>query len=130
GFATLGTALAELPAVSLLTPGTPLRATARLITVQGDTATAIHGRIPASWPAPASATALLTGTANSTMPLRPGVVVAIAPTSLPPLPTPATEETLQKVADAHQSTPEQLALDNDDQPILREGFVFTASAVP
>lgn len=127
GFATLGIALAELPAASLLPPGTPLTATARLITVQGDTATAILARVPAGWPAPAGATALLT--ANAAMPLRQGVVLTTPTASLPPLPTPATEETLQKLADAHRSTPEQLALDNDDQPILREGFVFIASGV-
>ncbi len=127
GFGTLGSALAELPAASLLSPGTPLAALARLITEQGDTANAIVGRIPAGWPRPASAADLLTG--NAAMPLRPGVVLAIPPILLPPLPPSAVEETLQKLADAHRSTAEQLALDNDEQPILREGFVFTAAGV-
>lgn len=127
GFGTLGSALAELPAARLLSPGTPLTAIARLVIGQGDTAATVMGRIPAGWPAPADATALLV--VNAEVPLRVGVVVSIPPVSLPPLPTPATEETLQKIADANQSTPEQLALDNDDQPVLRIGFSFTAAGV-
>ncbi|HEX4728206.1 MAG TPA: hypothetical protein VH298_10445, partial [Jatrophihabitans sp.] len=127
GPGTLGSALAELPAASLLPSGTPLTAIARLVTGQGDTATAIMAGIPAGWPAPADATALLV--ANAAVPLRPGVLVSIPPVSLPPLPTPATDETLQKIADANQSTPEQLVLDNDEQPVLRVGFSFTAAGV-